>query len=130
DGVPLCAGPEGVGNSLVDDVLQCHTALTPGRPGTSWHRSHRGSYMSSPPGTITGLVHGAGSPLISRWVRVAGAPQRAQVAFSHVHLMARRMSRCIPGKDSPRKSLSRPATCTSCHRDSSSISGTSVSSKN
>src|SRR5690606_41248283 len=32
NGVPLCSGPDGVGNSLVDDVLQCHTALTSGRP--------------------------------------------------------------------------------------------------
>src|SRR5690606_39634956 len=39
DCVPLCSGPDGVGNSLVDDVLQCHTSLTSGRPGTSWHRS-------------------------------------------------------------------------------------------
>src|SRR5690606_41274107 len=39
DCVPLCSGPKGVGNSLVDDVPQCHTALTSGRPGTSWHRS-------------------------------------------------------------------------------------------
>src|SRR5690606_15867451 len=30
NGVPLCSGPDGVGNSLVDDVLQCHTALTSG----------------------------------------------------------------------------------------------------
>src|SRR5690606_28463542 len=61
-----------------------HAVLTPGRPGTSWHRSHRGSYMSSPPGRTTGLVHGAGSPLISRWVRVAISPHLAHTAFSMV----------------------------------------------
>src|SRR5690606_32499884 len=77
DCVPLCSGPKGVGNSLVDDVLQCHTALTSGRPGTSWHSTHLGSYTSSPPGRMTGLPHGAGLPSISRWVRVAGSPQRA-----------------------------------------------------
>src|SRR5690606_24653711 len=64
DCVPLCSGPTGVGNSRVDDVLQCQTALTSGRPGTSWHSTHLGSYTSSPPGRMTGLPHGAGLPSI------------------------------------------------------------------
>src|SRR5690606_7965087 len=84
NGVPLCSGPDGVGNSLVDDVLQCHTALASGRPGTSWHASQRGSYMSSPPGRMAGLSHGAGLPSISRWVRVAISPHLAHTAFSMV----------------------------------------------
>src|SRR5690606_16561186 len=110
NGVPLCSGPDSVGNSLVDDVLQCHTALTSGLPGTSWHSTHRGSYTSSPPGRMTGLSHGAGLPSISRWVRVAGAPQRAEVAASNDTESAIASAQVMAGNSMARKSVSNPAT--------------------
>src|SRR5690606_23143753 len=119
NGVPLCSGPDSVGNSLVDDVLQCHTALTSGLPGTSWHSTHLGSYTSSPSGRMTGLSHGAGSPLISRWVRVASSPQRAHTAASLVTLSAIANRYAMPSKGSPRKLVSSPATMTSWSRDNS-----------
>src|SRR5690606_12355260 len=110
DSVPkrLCRKREG--QKPKQQSTQQHASLTPGRPGTSWHVTHRGSYMSSPPGMMTGLSHGAGLPSISRWVRVAGAPQRAQMASSNDTESAIASAQVMAGNSMARKSVSNPAT--------------------